>query len=180
MGFCSVPASKYQGTSLNENLLPGPDLFQKFVGILFNFWGGAVALIANIQHVFFQFEVKEDDTHSLRFLYSDSENENERIVIYKYNRHIFGARNSPKCAHYALTRTLEVDNLHHLSNILYMDDFIFPSSETENFKKQVVENLSRGVSKRRKSKAPLKTCLKMPMKSKHRFWDSTGGPTQTL
>ena len=79
---------------------------------------GAVAIIADIEQMFFQVKVKGDDTHCLRFLYSDVENENERIVIYNYNGHTFGARSSPTCANYALTRTLDVDKLHQLSNQL--------------------------------------------------------------
>ena len=74
------------------------------------------------------------------------ESESESLVIYTRNRHIFEARKLPTFANYALTRTLEVDNLHQLSNTFYTDDFIFSSKdqlEAENRKKQVVENLSR-------------------------------------
>ena len=111
-------ASKYQGTSLNDNLLSGPDLLQKLVGTLFKFREGAVALTADIEQIILLVKVKENDTHSLKFLYSDVEIENERTVIYKYNRRIFDARSSAICANYALTRTLEIDNLHQLSNHL--------------------------------------------------------------
>ena len=85
---------------------------------MFKFPEGAVALIADNEQMFLQVKVKEDDTHCLRFLYSDVESENERIVINNYNGHIFGARSSPTCANYALTRTLDVDKLHQLSNQL--------------------------------------------------------------
>ena len=54
--------------------------------------GRAVALIADIEQMFLQVKVKEDDFHCLRFLYSDVGNETERIVINNYNGHIFGAR----------------------------------------------------------------------------------------
>ena len=74
------------------------------------------------------------------------ESESESLVIYTNNRHIFEARKLPTFANYALTRTLEVDNLHQLSKTFYTADFIFLSKdqlEAENRKKQVVENLSR-------------------------------------
>ena len=139
-------AGNYQSISLNNNLLPRPDNLQKTCWTLFKFPEGAVALLADIEQMFLQVKVKEDDTHCLRFLYSDVESENERIVINNYNGHIFGARSSPTCANYALTRTLDVDKLHQLSNQLWRDDFNISSNaqlETENLKIQVVENLSR-------------------------------------
>ena len=137
----SKKAPKYQGTSLNNKLLPGRDLLKNFIRTLFKFREGAVALTADIEQMFLK-----SKCNNLIFLYSNVENEIERIVIYNYNRHIIGARSSQTCANYSLTRTLEIDNLHKLSNLFCMDDFIFPLNdqlETENFRKEVVENLSR-------------------------------------
>ena len=115
--------------------------YKNFVGTLFKVREGAVALTADIEQMFLK-----SKWNNLIFLYSNVENEIERIVIYNYNRHIIGARSSQTCANYSLTRTLEIDNLHKLSNVFCMDDFIFPLNdqlETENFRKEVVENLSR-------------------------------------
>ena len=154
---------------MNDNLLPGPDLLQKLVGTLFNLRKGAVALNVDIEQMFLHVKVKEDVTHCLRYLYSDVENEVERIVIYKYNRQIFGAKSSLTCVNYALTRTLEVDNLHQLSNRFYIDDFIFSlidQLETENFKKHVVEVLLKGGFKMTKFQSNVEKLSRTPKKKK--------------
>ena len=63
--------SKYQGTSFNDNLIPGPDLLQKLVETLFKFREGAVAHTADIKQMFLQAKKKEDETHCLTLLNSD-------------------------------------------------------------------------------------------------------------
>ena len=66
-------ASKYHGITLNNKLPPGPDLLQKLVRILLEFLEVAVAITANIEQIVFQVNMKKEDTHCLRCLYSDIE-----------------------------------------------------------------------------------------------------------
>ena len=54
-----------------------------------------------------QVGVSEKDQPSLRFLWRETPS--EVIKVYEYTRHIFGAKDSPTCANYALNRT-GVDN----------------------------------------------------------------------
>ncbi|XP_026746038.1 uncharacterized protein LOC113507378 [Trichoplusia ni] len=56
-----VAAAKYEGRSLNDALLAGPDLLQSLFGVLLRFREGIVAVMAHIQDMFLRVKVKEDD-----------------------------------------------------------------------------------------------------------------------
>ena len=97
---CNV-ASKFRGHSLKDMLLAGPDLLANLMGILARFREERYALSADIEEMFLQVEVRREDRRFLRFLWFDEQN---RIVTYQYNRHIFGANSSPTCANFVLQR----------------------------------------------------------------------------
>ena len=61
-------AAKYQGVALNDKLLPGPDLLQSLIGIIFRFREHQVALSADIEAMFLQVAVPSDDSRCLQFL----------------------------------------------------------------------------------------------------------------
>ena len=94
-------ASKFRGYSLNDVLLAGPDLLASLMGIIAKFRENRYAMSADIEEMFLQVEVRQEDRKFLRFLWFD---ENDKIVTYQYNRHIFGAKSSPTCANFALQR----------------------------------------------------------------------------
>ena len=77
--------------------------------------------------LFLQVVVKPEDRKFLRFLWFD---ENDKIVTFQYNRHIFGAKSSPTCANFALQRcaTDNADGSERASHIachnFYMDDLL--------------------------------------------------------
>ena len=121
-------AAKYQGVALNDKLLPGPDLLQSLIGIIFRFREHQIALSADIEAMFLQVAVPKDDSRSLRSLWR--EDPERRIEIYEYTRHVFGAKSSPTCANYALQQVAK-DNAVNDENLvkavqrnLYMDDFL--------------------------------------------------------
>ena len=121
-------AAKYQGVSLNDKLLPGPDLLQSLIGIIFRFREHQKALSADIEAMFLQVAVPKDDSRCLRFLWR--EDPERKIEIYEYTRHIFGAKSSPTCANYALHQVAK-DNAVNDKNLVktvqrnfYMDDFL--------------------------------------------------------
>ena len=120
-------AAKYQGVSLNDMLLTGPDLLQSLIGIIFRFREHEIALSADIEAMFMQVEALPADAKCLRFLWKG---ENQNVEVYEYTRHIFGAKSSPTCANYALHQTAR-DNESEDSAIrklifrnFYMDDFL--------------------------------------------------------
>ena len=95
--------SKFHGTSLNKSLLVGPDLLQNLVFVLLRFRQHHFAVSADIERMFLQVGVLPEDQPSLRFLWR--EDPTADVVVHQYTRHIFGARDSPRCANYALQRT---------------------------------------------------------------------------
>ena len=97
-------ASTFAGTSLNEELLRGPDLINNLVGVLVRFRQDPVALIADIKSMFHQVRVIPEDTDALRFLWTDGDLQNPPEE-YKMQVHIFGAKSSPCCANRALKET---------------------------------------------------------------------------
>lgn len=59
----------YQGVSLNEQLLQGPDLTNNLIGVLLRFREHPVALMADVESMFYQLRIPEEDTDLLRFLW---------------------------------------------------------------------------------------------------------------
>ena len=121
-------ASKYKEVSLNDKLLAGPDLLHGLIGTIFRFREGPIALKADMESMFLQVQVPQQDKSCLRFLWRPRTN--EPIQIYEYQRHVFGAKSSPTCANYALKRVgLDNEEMYPIAekaieNNFYMDDFI--------------------------------------------------------
>ena len=96
-------ASKFDGVSLNENLLTGPDLLNNLVGILMRFRTGKIGVVADIEQMFHQVGASEEDRDSFRFLWRDLD-ETKRPNEDEMTGHVFGAVDSPCCANYAFKR----------------------------------------------------------------------------
>ena len=62
-------SAKFQGTSLNNELLQGPDLTNSFIGVLTRFRQGSVAFMADIEAMFHQVRVPLKECDVLRFLW---------------------------------------------------------------------------------------------------------------
>ena len=60
-------ASKCHGASLNKSLLVGPDLLQNLIFVLLRFRQHKYAISADIEGMFLQVGVREEDQPSLRF-----------------------------------------------------------------------------------------------------------------
>ena len=69
-------AAKFQGTSLNDQLLQGPDYINNLAGFLMRFWQEEVALTTDIEQMFHYVQVPVEDCDALRFLWW-SENVND-------------------------------------------------------------------------------------------------------
>ena len=121
-------ASKYKDICVNDKLLAGPDLLHGLIGTLFKFREGPIALRADIESMFLQVQVPEEDRSCFRFLWRPRTN--KPVQIYEYQRNLMGANCSPTCANYALKR-VGLDNEKEcpiaakaIQNNFYMDDFI--------------------------------------------------------
>ena len=122
-------AAKFRNTSLNDQLLQGPDFTNSLVGVLLRFREERVALMADIEKMFHQVRVKPEDCEALRFLWWPGGDIDQDPVDHKMLVHLFGATSSPSCCSYALRKTAE-DNQGYFSekaletvrNNFYVDD----------------------------------------------------------
>ena len=129
-------AAKFHGSSLNKALLVGPDLLQNLLAFLMRFRQHQHAVSADIEGMFLQVGVLPIDQLSLRFLWR--EDPTTDVVTYQYTRHIFGARDSPTCANFALQKTARdnqvffPDAASAVMQKLYMVDYLdsFPEPGT--------------------------------------------------
>lgn len=95
-------SAKYQGTSLNDHLLQGPDLMNKLTGVLVRFRKHPIAFMCDVEKMFHQFHVEEADRNYLRFLWWKNGDLTLQPQEYRMKVHLFGATSSPGCANYGL------------------------------------------------------------------------------
>ena len=146
-------AAKHQGTSLNDQLLQGPDLTNNLVGVLTRFRQEPVALMADVESMFHQVHVSPDDCDALRFLWWPNNDLNSDPEEYQMMVHLFGATSSPSCANFGLRRTAE-DNqqafskeaVNSVKDNFYVDDCL-KSVSSENKAIVLVDELRQLLSK---------------------------------
>ncbi len=121
-------AAKFHGHSLNKSLLTGRDLLQRLLYTIIRFRQHKIAVSADIEGMFLQVGVLEQEQPSLPFLWREDPTKN--VEVYQYTRHIFGAKDSPTCANYALQRTAKdnraayPDAAQAVHEKFYMDDYL--------------------------------------------------------
>nr|XP_057925588.1 uncharacterized protein LOC131127575 isoform X1 [Doryrhamphus excisus]XP_057925589.1 uncharacterized protein LOC131127575 isoform X1 [Doryrhamphus excisus] len=138
----------YKGTSLNSQLLQGPDLTSSLIGVLLRFRQEPVAVMADIQAMFHQVRVSVKHVDFLRFLWWPQGDTAQSPVEHRMKVHLFGAVSSPSCANYALRRTAD-DNAQHFSSDVvntvkcnfYVDDCL-KSMASEEEAVQMVKDLT--------------------------------------
>ena len=159
-------AATYRGTSLNAQVLQGPDLANKVVGVLLGFREEPVALMAYFEAMYHQLKVHPNDVDALHFLwYPDSdltrEPEEYHMVV-----HLFGGVWSASCVNYGLQRTAKDNSdafapevARSVEKNFYVDDYLkFVESpekaissvdQLRNLLAQGVFNLTKWVSNSR-------------------------------
>ena len=101
-------AARHLGVSLNDYLLQGPNLTTNLVEVLLRFREGRVGLMSDIQEMFLQVSVPQDDRGALRLLWWDGGNTDGVVKEWQMAVHPFGATSSPFCAATALRKSLEL------------------------------------------------------------------------
>ena len=147
-------SAKHRDTSLNDQLLQGPDLTNTLVGVLTRFREEPVALIADIEAMFYQVRVPSADCDALRFLWWPEGNLSEEPEEYEMRVHLFGGASSPSCANFALKKTAK-DNeadfgpevIETVERNFYVDDCLKSVREEEEaviLARKLRELLARG------------------------------------
>lgn len=122
-------AAKFGGTSLNDQLLSGPDLTNNLVGVLTRFREAPIALMSDIKGMFNQVRAAPEDREFLRFLWWPDGDLSREPETYCMNVHLFGATSSPSCASFCLRR-VAADHGHNfdpqvtqtIERNMYVDD----------------------------------------------------------
>ena len=143
-----------KGTSINDELLQGPDMTNRLLGVMLRWRRESIALMADIESMFYQVKVQKEDCDMLRYLWWPQGKLSEEPEDYRMLVHIFGAVSSPSCANFALKKTAidtcskygkEVEK--SISNDFYVDDMLKSvATEDEAIKiaKEIKDALSEG------------------------------------
>ena len=124
-------SARYQGESLNDHLLQGPDLMSKLTGVLITFREEKIAVMADVEKMFYQVKVTEPDQNYLRFLWWPDSDLTKEPVDHHTTVHLFGGASSPGCSNFALKRTADdheeefgTDIADTLRHNFYVDDML--------------------------------------------------------
>ncbi|CAI2732197.1 unnamed protein product [Schistosoma spindalis] len=124
-------AAVYQGCSLNDQLLRGPNTVNSLIGILLRFRLGNVALAADIEEMFLQVKIPRQDRGAFRLLWWEDGDIRQRAKEYCLTVHPFGAVSSPFCANFALRKSVDIFGKELNKNVrevvdksFYVDDYL--------------------------------------------------------
>ena len=135
-------AASFAGISLNDKLLKGPDLLQNLVGVLLRFRQEKIAMVADIEQMFHQIRISENDQPAMSFLWRGL-NTSQDPDVYQMTVSIFGMKCSPAIANFVLRKTAE-DNCGAtpqaraaalaVKQNFYMDDFLRSEPDVQTAK----------------------------------------------
>ena len=129
-------AAQFAHTSLNRQLLQGPDLTNNIVGVLTRFRQEFVGRVADIPSMFHQVRVEPRDCDALRFLWWPGRDLSAELTVYRVVKHLFGATSSPSVVNLCLNKTAKMDGglNSEVANVIkgnmYVDDLM--KSTTNN------------------------------------------------
>ena len=124
-------AAKFNGESLNNNVLQGPDLTNSLVGVLCRFRQENVAIVADVEAIYHQVSVNPNDTDALKLMCFPDGDLSKQPEEYQMLVHLFGGIWSSSCADCALRRTaldnsdkFDADIVSTVQRDFYVDDLI--------------------------------------------------------
>ena len=98
-------SAEFQGRSLNAELLQGPDNTNLLLGVLLRFRLHPVPVMGDLEQMFYQIFVPENQRSLVRFLWWENDDISQDPVDHEMCVHTFGAISSPSVAGYALRKT---------------------------------------------------------------------------
>ena len=129
-------AARSGGTSLNDELLTGPDLANSLVGVLLRFRQHYVPISADIKAMYHQVRVAEEDQPALRFLWRGADRRGPPDT-YQMQVHVFGAASSSCAVNFALQRCAADNELEFpeaaaaVRSRFYVDDYLDSMETTD-------------------------------------------------
>ena len=145
-------AAQFDKTCLNEKLLRGPDYLNKLIETLLRFWRELHVLISDIEQMYHQIKVAENNQDALWFVWRD--NTDKEIVDHMMKVHIFGKVDSPCTANWVIKRTgpeqssqYENEIIETIKQNFYMDDYLdcfAPQEKAIETVHKVIKILSTG------------------------------------
>ncbi|XP_068673177.1 uncharacterized protein [Montipora foliosa] len=88
-------AATHGTASLNNRLMQGPDLANSLVGVLMRFRENSIALMADVQAIFYQVYVTPEDGDYLRYLWWPEGDIHKESEEYQMKVHLFGGVSLP-------------------------------------------------------------------------------------
>ena len=95
-------AARTHEICLNDTLLKGPDRNNSLTGVITRFRLHPHALIADIENMFHQIAVPEQDRTYMRFFWYENNDPEKEIIEYWSNVHLMGNTHSPAVANLAV------------------------------------------------------------------------------
>ena len=132
-------AARFKGTSLNEQILQGPDNANNLVGILTRFRRYSIALVGDIRAMFYSVKLDFRDQSALRFLWWKDDDISKSPKVYQLTVRCFGLTSSPSVAEFALRHTADEnradstpDAIQAVKRNIYVDDLLksVPNSQS--------------------------------------------------
>ena len=146
-------SAKFRGSSLNDKFLQGPDFTNSLVGVLTRFRQERVALMSDVESMFYQVRVQPDDRSALRFLWWPEGNLDADPEELMMTVHLFEGVSSPSCANFALRNTasdnrqeFKLETANTVERNFYVDDCL-KSVESDQAAIRLVRELTELLKK---------------------------------
>ena len=123
--------AEFEGKSVNIELLTGPDLANHFVSILIRFREERVAVMADVESMYYQVQIPENQLTYLKFLWSENYDKECHPQEFTMRAHLYGRTSPGGGSNYPLCTTA-VDNdaefgraaVSIFHNKFYVDDLL--------------------------------------------------------
>ena len=102
-------SANFGGACIDNKLLSALNITNQLAGVLLQFRSEDVALMGNIQAMFYQVQVPGNQRDFLRYLWCQKDNLQGDLVDYEICLHVFSGTSSPGCCKYVLRKTVVDD-----------------------------------------------------------------------
>jgi Pao retrotransposon peptidase/Family of unknown function (DUF5641)/Protein of unknown function (DUF1759)/Integrase zinc binding domain len=137
-------ASKVKGMSLNDFLLAGPDWLVSLFGVLCRFRVHPVAFIADIQEMFNQVQIRDEDTFAQCFLWRNMVM-GSQPKVFQMKAMLFGTKSSPFLAQYVKNKNAEAyqhefpEAAAAIQDNHYVDDYLGGANNVEEAERLIFD-----------------------------------------